>query len=89
MEVEKKQNSATNKPGLEVPLLMTKKWLCIYFRLYNPHSQRAYVDQLYRKVLTPEVLAKVGTTQTEIRHVSHRTFNREQTVKLISVLDIR
>ncbi len=74
---------------MEVPRLLTKKWLCIYFNLYNPHSNRTYVNQLYQKVLTPEVLEKVGTTQSEIRHVSHRTFNREQTVKLISVLEIK
>lgn len=67
------------------PALITKKWLCWRLDLVRANGRPKY-PTLYQKVLTPEVLSVIGTSEREIRRLGFTTFNREQTVALIRIL---
>lgn len=43
---------------------------------------------LYQRVLTPEVIQKMGETPASIRRQSLRVFSREQTVRIIEILGL-
>ena len=82
------RSETTTHTGQEPPPpLISKKWLCWRFELVQPSGRPNY-GQLYRKVLTPRVIAAIGATPEEIRAVSVRTFTREQTIVLIRLLDL-
>lgn len=77
------ETNATPPP----PALITKKWLCIHFGLMRSGGS-IYYEGLYKKVLTPEVIERMGCTPEEIRDSRLRTFNRLQTLKLIEILGL-
>lgn len=77
----------TNRASSGPPPLISKKWLCDRFRLRLPCGTINY-KALYRKVLTPEVIAALGAAPEEIRSRNVKTFTRQQTIILIKVLDL-
>jgi hypothetical protein len=70
-----------------VPMLITKKWLCVHFDLVYPGG-RVNIRALYSKVLTPAVIRSMGMSEAEIRSPCLKTFDRQQTVLLIKLLDL-
>ena len=68
-----------------LPLLISKKWLCIHFNLIGPGG-KANTEALYSKVLTREVLTAAGLTETEVRRREVRTFDRTTTLRLSEAL---
>ncbi|MEZ4925560.1 MAG: hypothetical protein R3A50_04740 [Saprospiraceae bacterium] len=76
--LEKTSNSA------EIPALLSKKWLCCYFNLWN--GSRPNYKQLYKKVLTPEVLERVVLTQNQVKEM--KTFDALTSARLKQVLSI-
>jgi len=72
----------------ETPLLLTKKWLAVRFGFYASASGRVNYPALYRKVLTPEVLAGAGLSTDDVHRMNRATFNREQSARLIQILQL-
>lgn len=66
----------------DLPKLLSKKWLCIEFGFYG---SRKY-QQLYKKVLTKEVLLLAKIDKEQYRRKSE--FNRTDTLALIEVLGL-
>lgn len=69
------------------PPLISKKWLCHRLKIIFPSGSPNYV-QLYTKVLTPDVLERLGCSIEEIRRRDFKTFNRVQTCALIRILEL-
>lgn len=70
-----------------VPMLITKKWLCVHFDLVYPGG-RVNSRALYSKVLTPAVIRSMGMSVEEMRSTALKTFDRQQTIQLIKLLDL-
>lgn len=70
-----------------VPMLISKKWLCVHFDLVYPGG-RVNTRALYSKVLTPAVIRSMGMSVMEMRSAALKTFDRQQTIKLIKLLDL-
>lgn len=79
--------SETTPQAPEVPLLLTKKYLCDRFGFLMPSGTRNYPG-LYRKVLTPSVLDKLGVDAEVVRQKSFKTFDREQSILLTKILNL-
>lgn len=78
-------NQAKSSDGVGgTPTLISKKWLCFRFNLTT--SGRPNYQQLYKKVLTPEVLENSGLNITDIRNVSVRTFDALTSAKIKQAL---
>ena len=71
----------------DVPKLITKKWLYAYFQLERPGG-RCRCDQLYKKVLTPDVLRCIGRTEQEVRQRSVKYFDAVTSRKLVEILGL-
>lgn len=83
----RQETTATTYHTEEVPMLISKKWLCIRFGLMRPGGT-IYYRGLYEKVLTASVIAGMNCTEQEIRNARLRVFDREQTLKLIELLGL-
>lgn len=59
--------------GERSPFLLSKKWLCVHFGLFN--GLHCNYQQLYKKVLTPQVLDEAGLNVEDIRKSTVRTFD--------------
>lgn len=75
----------TNQAPTEVPPLITKKWLCWHFRLVSP-TGRAHYQQLYRVVLTDQVITEIGMKPAEVRSRTLKTFSAQASARLKMVL---
>lgn len=73
--------------NITVPQLITKKWLCVRFGFYR--NGRCNYTSLYCKVLTPSVIEKLGMEQAEVRRKGLKGFDRERTILLIQILDLK
>jgi hypothetical protein len=73
--------------NITVPTLITKKWLCIWFGFFR--NGRCNYTSLYCKVLTPSVIEKLGMEQAEVRRKGLKGFDRERTILLIQILDLK
>jgi len=71
----------------EVPKLITKKWLYNYYDLERPGG-RCRCDQLYKKVLTPEVLSQIGRTEQDVRRKDVKYFDAVTSRRLCEILGI-
>lgn len=71
----------------EVPKLITKKWLYNYYALERPGG-RCRCDQLYKKVLTPEVLKYIGHTEKDVRRKGVKYFDAVTSRLLCEILRI-
>lgn len=88
VEVAQMVSSQNNQNSTDQPPpLIDKKWLCKRFNLILPSGYINY-KRLYDMVLTAEVIAALGATTDEIRNISFKTFNRQQTLILIDVLGL-
>lgn len=74
-------------PAGDVPMLISKKWLCHHFDLVYPNG-RCNIRGLYTHVLTPRVIREMGMTELEMRSQGLKTFDRQQTVMLIRLLQL-
>jgi len=66
--------------------LLSKKDLCLVFGLYSPKTNIMYYKSLRDKVMTNEVLQKIGLTPVEYRW--KKVFNAETTTKILEILKI-
>jgi hypothetical protein len=73
--------------NITVPTLITKKWLCIRFGFFR--NGRCNYTSLYCKVLTASVIEKLGMQPDEIRRKGLKGFDRERTILLIQILDLK
>lgn len=73
--------------NITVPQLITKKWLCIRFGFFR--NGRCNYTSLYCKVLTPSVIEKLGMQPDEVRRKGLKGFDRERTILLIQILDLK
>lgn len=81
------ETTETTYRAEEVPMLISKKWLCIRFGLMRPDGT-IYYRGLYEKVLTASVIAGMNCTEQEIRNARIRVFDRQQTLRLIELLGL-
>lgn len=83
--------SSNNTPyvpqNITVPQLITKKWLCVRFGFYR--NGRCNYNSLYCKVLTPSVIEKLGMEPGEVKRKGLKGFDRERTILLIQILDLK
>lgn len=77
---------ASGGVGEGIPALISKKWLCSRFGLFSG-STPAY-QQLYKKVLTPEVLEAAGLEIENVRKISVRTFDAVTSDKIKRALSL-
>ena len=73
--------------NITVPQLITKKWLCIRFGFFR--NGRCNYTSLYCKVLTASVIEKLGMQPDEVRRKGLKGFDRERTILLIQILDLK
>ena len=73
--------------NITVPALITKKWLCIRFGFFR--NGRCNYTSLYCKVLTASVIEKLGMQPDEVRRKGLKGFDRERTILLIQILDLK
>lgn len=78
---------STYQAPADAPPLISKKWLACRFNLMSPAGSVDYKG-LYRKVLTPDVIQEMGLTIEQVRRSDVRTFDRQQTIKLIEILSL-
>ncbi len=83
---EKPSQSLHNGVGESSRILLTKKYLAVFFGCTN--SRGVDYKRLYRHVLTAEVLEKAGIQECEIRKQSHKTFTALQSSALMRVLNL-
>lgn len=83
----KKAGGTSHAPEVP-PAFITKKWLCWRLDLIHLPCGRPNYKALYQLALTPEVLSAIGTAEGAVRRRGFTTFNREQTVALIRILDL-
>lgn len=82
------QTRTVQTPPAPLPLLISKKWLCIHFGLIGP-AGKANTEALYRKVLTPDVLQAVGLSEAVVRCRTVRTFDRTTSIRIIAALGLQ
>ena len=69
------------------PRIISKKYWCSTYNLTRPRGG-SRTDMLYKKVLTPAVLAAIGKTEAEVRLKSVKDFDAVTSLKLIEILNL-
>jgi hypothetical protein len=79
-------NEAKNSQQPDTPPVpLTKKWLAHFFAC-TYSGEKINQGRFYALVLTPEVLACAGLTQSQVRNRKFKTFTVNQSRKIIAAL---
>lgn len=87
--LKSKQVWATQtKPATpQPPAIITKKWLADRMECTTP-SGEINIQRFYNYVLTPDVLAHLGLTVSQVRNKGFKCFDRVQSVRLVQILHL-
>jgi hypothetical protein len=87
LNARQKKAAQTKNPQMEVPAIITKKWLADRMKCTTP-SGEVNINRLYNYVLTPDVLAHLGLTVQQVRCKGFKCFDRVQSVRLVQILHL-
>jgi len=80
-------DKTTFRAPSQAPRIISKKYLCHTYNLTRPQGG-SRTDMLYKKVLTPAVLAAIGKTENEVRQKSVKDFDAVTSLRLIEILNL-
>ena len=80
-------SKVTHLAPSDVPPIISKKWLCSHFECQYPSGRFNY-GRMYRLVLTPDVIQRVGLEVAAVRSVHFREFDAVASHRLKIVLNL-